>query len=407
MKLAAGLCLLLLVLTGSVDGDDNLTRLMGFGGSDLSWDVTARRSIEQRALRTLDEGTIPSSVDGSSAQIYAFNDGTRRIRQRYRLRGEFEPQSALMVSGSSLVSLAPDVLVDLCRATRNRVPLVMLVNNEEDVIATSRLLAGRRLPRLPFAVVPHDSAWARDYGPIVLATDAQAVVVDAFYGNTDRSNDDAVPAAIANLVNTHALETPLTLPGGNLISNGRGICVTTTRLQEENPGLSQAEIARSLAESLEASTVAMLEPLRGESTGHVDMFATFTSADTVVVGQYRHSYDEENAAILDRNADLLASVRVGRRQLCVVRIPMPARIEDTWPTFTNVVYANGRLLVPTYRSTMSREKRHIEQLYASLLPGWHIYFIRSDDLILQGGALHCVVSNLSTLAPLRQGGLGR
>ena len=102
-----------------------------------------------------------------------------------------------------------------------------------------------------------------------------------------------------------------------------------------------------------ATDLIYLEPLAGEATGHVDMFATFTAPDTVVIGECSQREDPVNAAILDRNAQRLAGVRTACGPLNVVRIPVSKTntlpFEDdpdayVWHTYTNVVYANQVLL---------------------------------------------------------------
>ena len=72
---------------------------------------------------------------------------------------------------------------------------------------------------------------------------------------------------------------------------------------------------------------------------------------TVVVGEYPASVDPVNSEILDRNAQQFASLRPAGGPLKVVRIGMPPRFSlvpghAPWPTYTNVVYANGVLLLP-------------------------------------------------------------
>ncbi len=340
---------------------------------------------------------LADEIDPSPATIYSRDQGEFRFKDRPRMRAEFEHQSALMVSGGALCDSAPSVLSDLAAATSGCVPLVILVNDEFQLDSVNETLSLNHRPGKHIRFVPHDTVWARDYGPTVLRDKTRSVVVDAAYTAVDRSRDDKVPSMLARMSQTTARHTTLCMPGGNLLTNGRGLCITTTRVQDENAGRSQAEIACSIADVYGAATVAILEPLSGEGTGHVDMFATFTDESTVVVGSYERVTDPENAAILDRNAAKLASIRIGQRKLRVVRIPMPSRRDELWPTFTNVVYANGRLLVPSYESTTPRQMKTVRDIYGALLPGWEIRFIRVDDLIGSGGALHCVVSNLGTL----------
>lgn len=343
--------------------------------------------------------------DASPARTFERLASRRRANSQLRFPAEFEKQSSLMVSGAGLHDFAPQVLSDIARAVDGHLKLQLLVNNAYDLHDVEELLSARGIvsPR-SFLLIEHNTIWARDYGPVVMQSNRRAgLVVDAAYMDPEREKDDEVPSAIARMANSSTRHTSLNLPGGNLLSNGRGVVLTTTRVQQDNPDETQKAIAREIVEIYGATTLAILEPLDGERTGHVDMFATFTDERTVVVGKYDLHVDPVNSRILDRNAVQLSKIRVGGQKLRVVRIRMPSRRDGRWPTFTNVVYANGRLLVPCYESTTKRELKSVRDLYSVLLPGWEIHFIRSDELIKSGGALHCVISNLNRLSPQSSG----
>jgi hypothetical protein len=144
-----------------------------------------------------------------------------------------------------------------------------------------------------------------------------------------------------------------------------------------------------------AREVVFLENLVGEPTGHVDMFATFTAADTVVIGQYASEYDAVNAAILDRNAQRLSSSTLRGGPLKVARIPMPPRVPtpigtELWPTYTNVAYANGILLVPVYRGWSPELEALAVKVYQRLLPDWILVLVNAVPALRAGGGIHCM-----------------
>jgi agmatine/peptidylarginine deiminase len=144
----------------------------------------------------------------------------------------------------------------------------------------------------------------------------------------------------------------------------------------------------------------MLESLVGERTGHVDMFATFTSPTTVLVGAYTEEQDPDNAAILDRNAARLSQVRTSQGPLRVVRIPMPPHDNNTWRTYTNVVYANGVVLVPIYPSLDHAGRRLALEIFSKELPTWKVVGIDATEIIEIDGALHCMTMNLGAIGQL-------
>ncbi len=130
------------------------------------------------------------------------------------------------------------------------------------------------------------------------------------------------------------------------------------------------------------------------------MFALFISRNTVVVGEYDPRVDPENAAILDRNADYLAKLQTSSGAMRVVRLPMPAHDDGIWRTYTNVIFANGALLVPIYDDADAMEQRQALSTYRELLPRWEIIGVNASRIIGSNGALHCISMNLGPLGRL-------
>jgi agmatine/peptidylarginine deiminase len=322
----------------------------------------------------------------------------------YRLPGEFERQGTIFLGCGELATFYPDLLADVVEAVRHRVDVAALVVNAEGRRAVSDILVSRGLPSdaVHYIEVPHETMWIRDYGPLFVrrSTDGQDVVVDADYERFARPKDDNAPAELASQFNLAAVRAPVSLEGGNLISNGRGVCLTTTTLLARNQerGCDEDGLRNLLRQYFGAEETVFLEPLSGEPTGHVDMFAVFTDPGTVVVGEYDPFVDPVNAALLERNAARLSQVRGPDGPLKVVRIPMPPRQGENWRTYTNVVFANGMLLTPVYGELDPRGERAATEAYRRLLPSWRIAGIDVSGLIVNGGALHCISMNAPRLA---------
>ncbi len=342
-------------------------------------------------------------IEAASANRVALEDPPPPPPSPDRLPGEFERQGTIFLGCGELSVFFPEILADIVEAVRHRVDVAALVNNDEGRKAVSDILTSRGLPddAVRYVEAAHDTMWVRDYGPLFVrrVDDGRAVVVDADYERFSRPNDDNAPQAVASQLRLTAIKAPLSLEGGNLLSNGHGLCITTTTLLDRNRqrGYSEEDVRRLLAEYFGATETLFLEPLSGEPTGHVDMFAVFTDPNTVVVGQYDPFVDPTNAAILERNAARLAQARGPQGPLRVVRVPMPPREGEQWRTYTNVVFANGLLLTPTYNSLDDAEERAAREIYRELLPGWRVTSIDVSDLIANGGALHCISMNAPRL----------
>lgn len=319
----------------------------------------------------------------------------------FRLPGEFESHRSLLLGTYFLTSDAPQVFADVVRATKESTQVVALVNDSSDLNAAQNALMADGLPAdcVQFVPAPHDTMWVRDYAPLVLVgPEQQTILIDAAYDEVNRPADDHVPQVLAEQLNLPLLSTALKLDGGNLLSNGEGVIVATTSLIRCNVdlGWSKREIYERLLAVTGAEQIVIVEPLAGEPTTHVDMFATFVSPNTIVVGSYGDD-DGENATILDRNAKLLGEVQTSEGALRVVRIPMPRHDDGVWRTHTNVVFANRVLLVPIYPERDDQHSARVLDVYRDLLPTRHIIGIDAEKISETGGSLHCITMNLGPI----------
>ncbi len=333
------------------------------------------------------------------------------LRDRARAEGEripfrtmpaeFERQSALVLAWDGSDPVACEVQLQIAKVAHVTVPVVVLVRHQADQqdAIDSLGMAGVDFGRIRLLRVPIDSPWIRDYGPsIVRDADIRPIAIDARY-DIGRPNDDEIPVAIAQRIGCQTEQTGLVVEGGNLLSNGEGLGIATSRLREKctEAGYSQEEIRSRLHSVYGFRQSVFLEPLEGECTGHVDMFATFTAPNVVVVGEYSPHTAPINAAILDRNATALNGLSTPFGPLRVVRIPMPPSDGDTFPSWTNVIYANGTLLVPNYPDVDRDLALKALAVYKKLLPSWKIKLIDCNRIIASGGALHCLSLNLPGL----------
>jgi len=319
------------------------------------------------------------------------------------LPGDFEPHEAIILVGGKLARRFPSVLTTIIVNSRERLRPVLIVSSKEEEQHVLHLLRQSKLSAecVRFIESPTNTIWMRDFGPVfVRNSDGSLGVFDPDYGKPLRAMDDAVPLAVAAEFDVPIIETPLIWQGGNLLSNGRGLLLTTTQSINANieVGSDAGTSARFVMDHFGARQLVVLEHLRGETTGHVDMFACFTSPETVLVGTYSKSVAPTNAGVLDRNAALLAKVRVGNEKLKVIRIPMPTAQDGVCRTFTNVVFANGTLLVPTYPGVDPVAHRRAMAILHRFLPRWNVVEVDAGELIRNEGGLRCI----STYVPRRR-----
>jgi agmatine/peptidylarginine deiminase len=325
-----------------------------------------------------------------------------------RLPGEFEPQHAILLAARYLVHDQPHLFAEIAHHLGETVEVVVLVNDAEDEAAARQALRDHNVDAAPVRFLPaaHDTMWVRDYGPmVVIGPRGNPMIIDADYDADDRPTDEHVPAAVGQQWQRPVLHSGLVIEGGNLLSNGQGLFIATDRLVASNAkrGWTAATIRRQLSAVYGCRQLVLLETPNGEPNGHVDMFATFTSPNTVVVGKVDPNVDFENAIILDRNAEALSWVVTEDGPLNVVRIPMPPREAELFPTYTNVIYGNGVLLVPVYPGLDADGAREATDTYARLLKGRRIVPIDATALAEMLGGLHCISMNLGPIGKLPRG----
>jgi agmatine/peptidylarginine deiminase len=320
------------------------------------------------------------------------------------LAAEFDRQSAILLGSGELVLFHPKVYVDLVTALRPTVTVLALVADDDQRQAAAELLAKARLPTdaARLLVAPVDTMWVRDYGPFfVRRADGSAAVLDLDYTPVTRMQpvrrrDDRFPRAVAESLGLPAIDVPLRLGGGNLLTNGAGLCVSTKAALRNNLDRScdAGRIGCLLGRHFGATTWVYVEELEGEPTRDADMFMTFLSGDAVVVAQADPAGDPNNAAILDDTAALLARQRGPGGPMKVHRVPMPPQRHGVWRTYTNIILANGTLVMPSFSDVPAAVQDKAVRTYAALLPEWRIVPVAADSLATSEGLFHCISRNI-------------
>ena len=336
-----------------------------------------------------------------------------------RLSGEFEPQRAMLLSISDLQPHHHGVLKELIAKTAGRLPLVILVNDKEQLKTAVELAESTNsdLSDVSFYVFKLDTIWLRDFGPRFLETESKPVSIDFYYDGT-RPLDDQFPNKWGELAGIKNTTVEWTLQGGNLISNGEGLALTSTRFFEDNhvrfpfrsrPGNVEYERRKLVVDAFKTATnvdrLLFLRPLNPEATKHVDMFTTFLAPDHMLVARLDPRVDPANARILDENARFLQTIKVKGRPMRVDRIDIPARQDKYWSPYTNVIFANDLVLIPIYKSDSPALVSRAIQTYQRLLPGKEVDTIDMTTMQKLEGALHCLSINVPKFVNLPEGTL--
>ena len=386
---------------------------------------TSLRLLKYRKARAMAQSNLQrlrrqSEKDAPSADSWQWSPLVRLPGQIVQadmlvhgsLPGEFERQHSLLLAWLD-EEWCKETLVKMIVETHQHVQIIILVEDDliEDEASEALREAKVALDRVRFHHVPTNTLWVRDFGPVVIDTGDGAYKCVAaprtFNLKDPRLEDDHASLALSRLFDIPVIPARFILEGGAVLSNGAGLCVVSSGLLEKNAllGYPEPHITNTIKRLFGAEQVIYLEPLYEEPTGHVDWFATFTSSHTIVVGDYR-GIDPVNASLLDRHAERLAGVITATGPLKVVRVPMPPRGEGYFGgTYTNVVFANGVLLVPSCPEAPPGVEQEAFDVFRRLLPGWRVVGIDCRKLIVRRGALHCAAVNLYRVAPRSASGV--
>lgn len=283
----------------------------------------------------------------------------------------------------------------LARVERVRI----LVPDSEHRARAGEVLAkcGADPAAVEFFEIPTDRSWTRDFCPIFVKRPGQVAITDwifngwAKYGNWQR--DNAVPAALAERLRMRRFEPGLVLEGGSIDVNGAGVLLTTEEcllsdVQARNPGLSRADVERTLSDYLGIDRVIWLKNgIAGDDThGHVDDLARFVSTNTIVTA-VEHDRGELNWAPLQENLEILRALPDYR----TITLPMPEPVyfdgQRLPASYANFYIANRLVLVPTFDDPNDRIALNT---LAELFPGRAVTGIACTDLVLGLGTLHCM-----------------
>ncbi len=317
-----------------------------------------------------------------------------------RVLAEFEHLDGLLLGVNELIQFHPDTLVAIVRAIHEKIKIIGIVANADQEAKTLALLKENGLPAttIDFFRWPVEAMWVRDYAPYFVVGE-ESTVVDFTYAEKNRDMEEQVGLAIAATFGFSYDHCRLTFEGGNLCTNGKGLCVSTTRMVDRNleRGYTVEQIGGLLHDHFHFDRWIRLLPLSEEPTGHADMFFVMIGPHKCLLGAIDSADDPENAKILDQNATILSGEKTDDGPMEVVRIPVPSHKDGVWRTYTNVIFANGTLLVPQYPDLDPKMDKTALELYRSLLPDWKVVGIDCTKLIVKRGALHCISRHIPRL----------
>lgn len=299
----------------------------------------------------------------------------------------------------------------------------VLITTENSGSVSSYLTSnGVDITNVEFLDAPSNSIWIRDYaGNTVYTNDVEErALVDWIY-NRPRPLDDQMPSFHATFTDTPIYITnsgsnDLVNTGGNFMADGMGTAFASKLILEENePGnpygvspKSEAEIDDIMFEFQGITNYIKMDQVPYDPIDHIDMHMKLLDEQTILVSKYPPGVAD--GPQIEANIDYVTSnfqTPFGT-DYKIKWIDAPPSTGGNYPdsgglyrTYTNSVFVNGTVIVPTYRPEVDDEAL---ALYQELLPGYNIVGIDVDNsgenLISLNGAIHCITHAIGVSDPL-------
>jgi agmatine deiminase len=307
---------------------------------------------------------------------------------------EYAPAEGIMIAwegpGSWKIVLR-DMVVAITAGGHGTVYVVVDSAAEQTSTASTLSSAGADMSRVEFVVRVTDSIWIRDYGPRFIYEGGVRSIVDHTY-NRPRPNDNAMTSFFGPQQNHLVYDIPLVHGGGNYHLFGDGNGYATDLIEDENPGLTEAQIIQLWQDYQNlATTLTGAFPIFIDATQHIDMWMIPVSDTTVIVSDWPNNPGSTQDVICDQFASDMASA--GKT---VFRVPAFS-VGGVHYTYTNAVIVNDIALVPSYtQASVAPSNAVALATWQAALPGKTITQIPAQNIVSAAGVLHCIVKHVPT-----------
>ena len=267
--------------------------------------------------------------------------------------------------------------------------------------------------------------WVRDYGAhtIYLEDVDTLAFVDWIYDlNAIYQGVELEPSATyaehygSALYATTEDDYALRLDGGNFMTDGLGSAFSSDIVAAENDCVPPN---CSFFQTIEAfmgihNWHDSLPSLENVGRKHIDMYLKLLDEETVIIGSYpdwvctNHDELERNVAFFEQ-----LSTPFGR-EYDIIRVPFPPDENGHYPnhvsdnlceatpigemlTYTNALFINRTILVPTYNEQYDSTAL---RLWQETMPGYKIIGLDCNDIIQFKGAIHCITKEVGVKNPL-------
>lgn len=323
-----------------------------------------------------------------------------------RTMAEWEEVQAVVLTWTDV----PEVLTEIVRHAVTECQVFIVTNNENSVTNVLEE-ANISLDNISFINQLFDDIWIRDYGPwTVYQNDVDSLSIIDWRYNRLRPLDDLIPGAVANHMGVshyEAILPPYQLfhAGGNHLQDGMGTLFTSDLIFDENIRLNEQEIDQIMDAfmGVEQDRYFKLPKLPFDIIHHLDMHMRLIDEETILIGEYPEGI-ADGPQIEDNIRYIKTQLRTPfGNPYRIVRLPMPPNEAGMYPnegadyrTYSNALFVNKSILVPTYDSPFDSLALAI---YQEELPGYNVVGINCNPIIPRVGAVHCITKLIGSNDP--------
>ena len=299
---------------------------------------------------------------------------------------------------------------------------VVITTQNQNAVANTLTNAGIDLTNVIFMDRDWDSIWIRDYaGNTIYENEVGDRALTDWIYNRPRPNDDTVPFGHAMLFDiplyvTDTAPNDLVNTGGNYMSDGLGNAFASELILEENePGnpynvsaKTEAQIDQIMEDYMGIQNYIKMQALPYDVINHIDMHMKLIDEQTLVVSRYPQGVADGPQIEANIQEVLDNEVSAFGTPYKVNWIDAPPSTSGNYPdsggyyrTYTNAVFVNKTILVPTYRPSVDNPA--LAQ-WRDLMPGYNVVGIdvdnQGENLISSLGAIHCITHSIGVEDPL-------
>ena len=297
---------------------------------------------------------------------------------------EWEPMTGVLIRYP--LGLSYSVIAEMSEDVE--VMTIVSSQNQANSVYNSYLNNGVNVANCTWLIAPSNSMWTRDYGPWFIFTgDDEQGISNHIYNRPTRPDDNNIPRAFGLDQGIPVYNLPLVHTGGNYMSDGMGVSMSTDLVYDENPSLTQAQVDAYMHDYLGTDDYFIMDDILPGGIHHIDCWAKLIDPGLIIVKRL----DPPNAQ-LEANVVLLENtISSYERPYEVIRIDCASSTP-----YTNALILDTKVLVPLFNHYLDAQAM---QTWQEAMPGYEVLGFTGSWASNDG--LHCRTMGITDRYMLR------